>query len=603
MAISLFPINEGETLGNNIARYAEYMGNVSTRELRQRLFGYKCAATARLPCGISYLASQTRDYWNLDADQIITRHTELNYRTMMASPAMRTEICTTMLSLPTLGVLRGNLGMKGERGAQSGYCNECLAECYSTGIAPYFKIRHQLPGTYYCDIHFSLLNGVEKQLISEVSDVSLQRLMSKHDSPVLRNVAISEARAIRDVAQKNARQLMEGSTRELSHYRDLVRNAGFLLPDGRLRRAAFVTEWLGFFGPEYCHLTGLNEQKIGEWWKLVSAGTNEVVLPSPFMFVAADSLLESIVSGSATNLPRIPQFPVDSLLSKLPRCTGCLHRDSDSYGVLRCDRRSQIWMISCSCGITYRVSANSKDIVATIKPVAHGERYNHYFHELLAATGSVRFVARELGVSRRVAAAWKKAKIVSGSELEAHLRKRLGRVEIAALRREWRKLVRDALPPERRITVARRAGEAIYEKLIHHDHDWLLNFNKSQTIPRLGRTYSSKNELTGAKLKSIEQIYEELLQTEPPVRVTGAAILKKGGFRFHVRYNKDWSALISRLTESRSAYFARVLLWLHALPMSKRPRTANEFERLTHCSCLRRLPEEQQSQIYAYLNC
>jgi hypothetical protein len=471
-----------------------------------------------------------------------------------------------------------------------------LADCHRAGIAPYWKLCHQLPGSYFCDIHFSPLKAAGESLTSAELDATLRRLMRMHDSSVLPNVTAAEAKAIKNVTYKNARQLADGATRELSHYLDLVRKAGFLMPDGRLRMAALVAEWLAFFGPAYCYLTDLCEQRIIGWWNLVSRGATKVALPTPFMFVAAESLLESIVLGQATHLPLIPQSPVDILLSKLQTCTGYLHRDSDSYDVARRVGRSQKWEVSCSCGITYRASASSQDVEATIRPVTHGERYKDCFHELLVAKGNVRSVARELGISRRVATAWKKAKI--SSESAKQQKKQLGRVEVAVLRRKWRKLVQDASPPERRVTVARLAGTQIYDRLVLHDHEWLLSFNRSHSS-RVGRTYSSKNELTEARLRCVHRAYAELIQAVPPVRVTGSAILEQVGFRFSVRDNKRWSELLCRLVESRATYFERVLSWFRELPTSEMPRNSGEFERLMRCSWAK-LTDEQKSQFRTY---
>lgn len=503
-----------------------------------------------------------------------------------------------MRNLPIAGALRGSTRVQGERDSRLRYCIECLADCRRDGRAAYCKIRHQLPGTYFCDLHLSPLKAANESLLSG-PDVALQLVMRSLDSPVLPNVTSSEANAIKSVAEKNARQLVYGGTRELSDYHDLVHKAGFLMPDGRLRMAALIAEWLTFFGPAYCYLTEICEQKIIGWWNRVSRGANRVVLPSPFIFVAAESLLESIVLGRAAHLPMIPQSSADVLRSKLPKCAGYLHRVSDSYGVARRVRRSQKWEVDCSCGITYRASVKSPDVEAAVRPVAHGERYYEYFHELLVARGNVKSVARELGVSRRVATAWNKTKISSGSDQQQ--KKRLGRAEIAALRREWRKLVQDASPAERRVTVARLAGTLIYGRLAAHDREWLMEFNRSQSIPRAGRAYSSKNGLTEARLQLVNQAYEQLIQSEPPVRVTGSAILEKVGIRFSVRDNTRWSELLCRLAESRSAYFERVLCWLRELPMSERPRNTGEFERIMRCSWAK-LTDEKKSLFKAYFN-
>ncbi|TGP39705.1 hypothetical protein EN871_31260 [bacterium M00.F.Ca.ET.228.01.1.1] len=79
MAVALLPLKEGETLASNIGRYAEMMGLKSTLGLRQSLFGRYPRQGARLPAYIKYLAEQTRDYWNLEPEDIVNGHTEYRY--------------------------------------------------------------------------------------------------------------------------------------------------------------------------------------------------------------------------------------------------------------------------------------------------------------------------------------------------------------------------------------------------------------------------------------------------------------------------------------------------------------------------------------------
>ncbi|NVH75733.1 hypothetical protein FSB08_25125 [Paraburkholderia sp. JPY432] len=581
MAISLFPLNEGETLDSNIARYAEWMGLTSSDGLRRRLFGYPCRVGTRFPLGISRLASQTRDYWGLTADQIISRNTELNYFIRMGSPALHSSVCAMMRNPHSGGVLRIN-PQRAERVSRFRYCDECLAEWDRAGVAPYWKISHQLPGAYYCDIHLSPLRVVTGELpTGAMEDTSLQRIMHMQSSVVLQEVTAAEACAIKDVAIKSARQLADGSTSELSHYLNLVRDAGFLTSDGRLKMADLVANWLAFFGPTYCYLASLDEQKISAWWKLVS-GVTKANLPHPFIFITAETLLESLASCSTTHLPSISQSPVELSLSRLPRCSGSLHRDCDSYGAARRVRRSRRWVVECTCGITYNVCANPADVDVRMRASAYGERYKEHFYLLLGTRGNYKLVAQEIGISRIVARSWNREKTLlelSETKKNTELHQR----EKDILRREWRKLVR-AAPSERRITAARLAGKAIYERLALYDHEWLINFNRARKTPRIGKTHCSKNQLTEARLQKVYQAYDDLIRAEPPVRVTGATILRRVGFPAPVRDNKDWSRLLIQLGESSSAYFVRVRSWLLDLPMSRRPRNMKEFRQLTHRS-------------------
>lgn len=86
MAVALFPLCEGETLGSNFGRYAEFLGLKSTARLRVHLFGYVGKPSAKLPSSISRLAEQARDYWNVSGEYIVKNHTEFWYATRVVSP-------------------------------------------------------------------------------------------------------------------------------------------------------------------------------------------------------------------------------------------------------------------------------------------------------------------------------------------------------------------------------------------------------------------------------------------------------------------------------------------------------------------------------------
>ncbi|MCX5538072.1 TnsD family Tn7-like transposition protein [Paraburkholderia sp. CNPSo 3076] len=594
MATSLFPLQDGETLENNIIRYAEYMGLASTQDLRRRLFGYPCRAGTRFPCGISHLALQTRDYWGLDADQIIEHNTEFNYMTMMASSALRSSMRAIMQNPPGVGVLRMKRKLTLERDSRPRYCDECLADWNRSGIAPYCKISHQLPGTYYCDVHLTPLKAAGESRGDVVLAAMLQPLVRKSDSAAISDVTAAEAKAIKSVAIKSARQQTNGDTRERVHYLSLVRDAGFLMPDGRLRKGALANDLRVFFGVTYCRLTGLDERKIAAWWNVVRGQTNANSLRNPFVFLAAESLLESRISCPGTHLPLIPSVSIDEILPILPKCAGALHRDCDSYGAMVRGRTAQRWKVTCSCGMTYKILTNPDDSAVHIVPLEYGERYKQHFDVLLSTDCGLGFAAHEIGISLGTAVAWKRIKASPGGT-KAVPKKRLPQAEIKELRGKWRALVLSA-PPKGRIRSAYSKGAAIYRKLALHDHEWLIKFNKSQSAPSKGMIHRSRNQLTEARLQHVREAYDDLIRTEPPVHITRSAIVRKAGFTSAVEHNGSWKGVFSQLSETKTAYVERVCTWFCELPRARRPRNCREFERLTHCDW-QSLSDEQRHRV------
>ena len=72
MATALFPLYEDESIGSNLGRYADFVGLENTSMLRRRLFGHACRPNTMLPSGVSHLAEETKDYWGLPAERIIS---------------------------------------------------------------------------------------------------------------------------------------------------------------------------------------------------------------------------------------------------------------------------------------------------------------------------------------------------------------------------------------------------------------------------------------------------------------------------------------------------------------------------------------------------
>jgi len=163
MVIALLPLKEGETLGSNIGRYADLMGLKYTTVLRRSLFGCHSDPQSRLPTAIGHLAEQVGDYWSLKPEDIVKKHTEFQYATMMASRMVRENILQVMLSAHTGEALPLRiLGMKGERTAALRYCEECLAEWIEAQQTPYWRIDHQLAGVYCCVKHACILKSVKR---------------------------------------------------------------------------------------------------------------------------------------------------------------------------------------------------------------------------------------------------------------------------------------------------------------------------------------------------------------------------------------------------------------------------------------------------------
>ncbi|HIE1298726.1 MULTISPECIES: TnsD family Tn7-like transposition protein [Burkholderia] len=576
MSIALFPLCDNETLESNFGRYAEFFGLKSTKWLRWQLFGYFGKPGIRLPNSISRLAEQVRDYWRMSAEDVVKSHTEYLYATRIVSPAMREEVLRNMLQPPERGS-SGRVsayGQRRERIPGLRYCEECLAQWRDKRVEAYWKLNHQLPGVLYCDEHKIALKVVDQARVDYDFGVTIGRCVSALDRVIIQPASQSELRALMDIARLSVdRRRFDESIPMPLNYRDLLRKGGFLRLDSTVNRVALVSEWLEYFGPEYCCLTGINARRILKWLGTIETCASVEKFSHPFMYVAAESFLENRIlsMGSFAPARRRKLIPVrckgeNPPCLDLPLCAGALHQDGDIYKVSGYLIRSGGWKVVCSCGISYRVLDVCIDETARMIPFAYGVRYHKKFVELLEKGFSPKKAARELHLGETTGLLWARK-----SEPKHH--EPISMAEIKKNRTEWCRLV-DGAPRTRRITSAQRANPGLYEILNKNDHVWFSKFNRSHRSWRTEAPFHVNGiDLEGGRAR---KAWSEIMQMEPPVRATRIAILDRAGLPLHLASETHArSPLWAELTETREAHRERVVSWLCSFSTKHHMRKGN----------------------------
>jgi hypothetical protein len=560
MAVALLSLMEGESLPSNIGRYAEYMGLKSTDNIRKKLFGYSCFPGTRLPSAIDYLAEQARDYWNMTGMEIVRKHTEFQYATMMSSEETREKLLRRMLDNSSresspLRILR----FDGERKKNLRYCSECLSEWRRMQVPIYWMIDHQLVGAYVCAKHFCVLKSVGFGHVDTHGDVPVMSLVKASDEAILRDFERSNRVAIEEVTKRSARERCEGGARRsVGVYRDFLREAGFARTASLMRKNELISAWSGFFGEEYCYLTGMSASRISSW---LSRLTGRVICdtPHPFMFIAAECFLEHFASLPGSYLPAAnSRLQKGATIAEGVVCEGALHRDSDVVNFAGMLTRSGGWKLVCTCGISYRLLDESESATCKLMPFSYGPRYQSRFRVLMKKGFNAKRAAKELHLSVTTGAQWARRE---NKVNELMLTQR----EIGRLRTEWRLLVK-GISSERRISDAAETEPALYKTLLKNDHDWLIDFNAKHRSWRPQSSYTV-HEPT---IDEIQQAWQELRLDEPPVRSTAAAILAKVGFWGDRDSDTPSSILLTKLTESHSAYLERTVSWLAKLAAEHR---------------------------------
>ncbi|WP_081068130.1 TnsD family Tn7-like transposition protein [Burkholderia territorii] len=563
MSVALFPLCDNETLESNLGRYAEFFGLKSTRWLRMQLFGYIGKPGIKFPNSISRLAEQAHDYWRMSAEDVVKNHTEYLYATRFVSPSMREEILRNMLRPPERGSSArvSAYGQKRERIPGLRYCEECLAQWRDKRVEAYWKVNHQLPGVLFCDEHKIALKVVDQIGIDYDFGITIGRCASALDRVIIQSASPSELRAVMDITRLSVDRRRLGVNVPLPlKYRDLLREGGFLRLDSTVNRYALVSEWLAYFGSEYCCLTGINMRRIFTWLSYIEARASAEQFFHPFMYVAAEAFLENRISslGSFVPAPRRKLIPVkcrgeNPPYLDLPPCVGVLHHDADTYEVSGYLIRSGGWKVVCSCGISYRVLDVCVAEAARMIPFAYGTRYRRKFVELLESGRSPKKAARELHLAATTGLSWSRK-----NEPERH--EPISIEEIKKNRAAWRRLVGGA-PRTMRITSAQRANPTLYEILNKNDHVWFVKFNRSHRSWRTEAPF----HVNGIDLEAgrARKAWSEIMQMEPPVRATRTAILDRAGLPLHLASETHArSPLWTELAETREAHRERVVSWL-----------------------------------------
>jgi hypothetical protein len=484
MAIALFPLLDGETVGSNLGRYSEFIGAESTLTLRRRLFGYPCKPDTRIPSGMNHLAEQTRDYWNLNAEQIIKRGTEFYYATATMSIKHRESMLSDTLEQPGSRTSRRSVGgWAAERVAKFRYCEDCMAQWRESGTPAHWMVDHQLPGVYVCPVHSRMLKVAKRGISQNLTDSTVMALKDVEDEEILTRASSSERAAFAEVAKLSAQcRMASGSVPSTAMYRELLRTAGYAWLTGGVDIRTFTASMVEYFGHEYCQSTGLSLKRLATWLKNIEADVTGGESSHPFIFITVVSLLNARCASPGTFTPvirnenaEVAEVPTqngydDSRQSREGlQCKGFLHRANDVWqeGLSACQRRELV----CSCGVTYRASEVGRTVEADMSVRTYGERYRSLISMRFADNFSVGSKAQRFpSVNPRF---WRWARFCGFS-----VKNTITPEEILNLRDQWRSIVMSSRP-ERRILSSYKVDSRLYRKLYRYDKNWIVEFNKN----------------------------------------------------------------------------------------------------------------------------
>jgi hypothetical protein len=483
MAIALFPLLDGGTIGANIALYGEYIGAETTLAMRRRLFGYPCKPDTRLPSGLNHLAEEARDYWNLEPAEIILRNTEFYYATATVPAQERESMFLDMLKQPDNRCLRRRAsGWTVEHVSKFRYCEVCLSEWRAAGILAHWMVDHQLPGVYVCPAHSSVMKVAKRGHPQNLTDATVMALKSSDDEEILARASSSELRAIADMARLSAEyRKAKRSLPSMVTCRELLRVAGFAWPTGGVDVRAFTASMIEHFGLEYCQLAGLSLQRLTIWLRTINDEGKAEALAHPFVFVAGESLLNNLCASAGSFIPQTRKSDAatkesskknirDNLSQRANalRCKGILHRANDTWK--DCLSNNVGWRLVCSCGLAYVSSGDPQSAEMLGAVMTYGERYRTLVCQRFADNFIFDRVSQAASANPRLLRWARSCGFLRHKELSAEI--------VQNLRDRWEVIVKNA-GPSRRITSSYQIDSKLYRTLYRCDRKWFMEFNKN----------------------------------------------------------------------------------------------------------------------------
>ncbi|MGF6572378.1 hypothetical protein ABH945_004499 [Paraburkholderia sp. GAS333] len=483
MAIALFPHLDGETLGSNFGRYGEFIGVESTLALRRRLFGYPCKPDTRLPSGLNHLAEETKDYWNLDAEQIIKKGTEFYYATATMSAKQRETMLSDMLEQPCSRILRRSAGGWGaESVAKFRYCEECLAQWRENGTPAHWMVDHQLPGVYVCAVHSMMLKVAKQGISQNLTDHTVMALKDVEDEEILVRASSTERAAFAEVAKLSAQyRIGNGRVPSAAMYRELLRTGGYAWLTGGVDIRTFTASMVEYFGHEYCQLTGLSLKRLAIWLKNIEGDVAGGEASHPFVFISVVSLLNARCASPGTFIPakrnedaEIAEVSTENGYDDSCQrregllCKGIIHRANDIWREDPSDCQGR--ELVCSCGVTYRASEVRRSVDEDMSVISYGERYRDLVSMRFADNFNIGSKAQGFSSVNPRLLRWAR---FSGFSR----RRELSEETIQDLRDQWIMIVKSARP-EKRVLTSYQIDSRLYRTLYRHDRKWISEFNK-----------------------------------------------------------------------------------------------------------------------------
>ncbi|MCK1997438.1 TnsD family transposase [Psychrobacillus psychrodurans] len=529
-----------ELIYSAIARYHFYSGNIDFKDTLEEVFLSR-SVIPNVEIGSQFTALAQQLGSNYSAESLIADHTIYPYYSLFLSKQRQKEIMNDIKGngqglYTRLGLVAGSICKKD--GLY--YCNECAKQDVEQYGEPYIHREHQLQGIDYCSHHEVMLKKYSVDFNMQ-SRIEFIRFESEHMelSPFKE---VDETAKIQITLAKMAYQLLKiplnQSNREnvALKYRAFLRERNLVTASNRVRQSnlheVFQAKVPTNFLEKY--ESTIDESSEYNWLKVLTRSVKRHV--HPFRHLLMMLFLEMDISSfikSDNDIGPFGKGPWPCLNKaaihyKQPIVTSVeVTRDFKS--------KSPIGTFTCSCGFIFARKGPDridKDRYQIGRVKVFGHVWKKKLQELSKQSLSIRAITRELNVdSKTVKKYLKDFNEVIPKEKSNDL----------AWIDQYREEIVEGIKHHKDLnrTQIREQFPKQYIYLYRNDREWLF-----KNLPIKKR----KNELTkivdwvkrdGEYCRRIQQLYQELVQIEKPIRITKSIIGKRLGILANLERNLD----------------------------------------------------------------
>lgn len=548
MAIALRRPRDDELLVNILAEYVRDERLTERLAFLRYVFGYEASSLFDMPGGLDRLAQQTQEYWGLTAEDIAMRLTQFPYEVASGSPEVASLVLSAMKGAENGIRNRRGLGFgRFVRLARFRYCQHCTNEDKSSGIRPYCRRAHQLPGVAICHGHSSplLISPVPARNPFEY-DGGFDGFCQEGEPIVLHWASDDMTLRYMLVAQQSEKVLHSVGPSDLfcrqASYRERLAAAGYSIKADFVRLDDLSRDMVSFFGTSYLSWIGLYRegQRTRDW--LVPLLCDGQAVPPTVAHVLLTVYLES-----GTRNSRVVPYNFDI------RCPSkfCSLRDTRFAGKVTFDASSSKGRAKCDCGTAFTFERGTTGLYEC-RISRFGDAYKENAMRLLANGNSASDIAKVLDVSHMTV---RRLTSISGCNGSAST------IEIDRWREEWSSVVTAA--NGKSLSEARKAARPVYRMLLKYDRDWLASFNGTSRSATATRIDWVQRDI--AYSSAMEAAADRLMASTPPRWVSKISILMVAdvpqGTRNVLHRLPRCTGLLDRRVESRQSFQERLRAW------------------------------------------